>query len=81
MSETLKRRPDLDRPPIKMPCNDVILPQQVAFETEDGGIVEMSRDMVNALGIYGQVKALVPMDSGRYVKKLWERMRNEKAKS
>ena len=77
MSERLIRRKDLDRPPIRMPCNDVIIPQQVSFEMENGGITEMSIDMVNALGIYGQIKRLTPMNSSTYVKKVWDKLRSE----
>ena len=68
MSEKLTRRPDLDRPPIKLPVNDMMLPQSVAFEDENGGIVLMSKEMVNALGIYGQVKRLTYMKSVNYRK-------------
>ncbi len=75
VSERLIRRPDLDRPPLKMPCNGVLLPQTVAFESSTGGITEMSVDTVNALGIYGQVKALPYMNSSTYVSNLWRRMR------
>ena len=77
MTEHLKRRPDLDRPPLKMPVNDVILIQTVAFESSTGGITEMSVDTVNALGIYGQIKRLPVMRSETYVKKVWDKLRAE----
>ncbi|MFA7000365.1 MAG: hypothetical protein WC241_04615 [Candidatus Paceibacterota bacterium] len=78
VSECLIRRPDLDRPPIRLPVNNVLLPQTVAFECSDGTIMEMSREIVNALGIYGQVKRMTYINSGKYVKKVWDKIRSEK---
>ena len=58
--EKAKYRPDLSRPELVLPCNEVILPQQVAFEADNGTIFEMCLDRAEALGLLaiGQVAKL-----------------------
>lgn len=58
--EKASYRPDMGRPELILPCNEVVLLQQVAFEAENGTVFEMCLDRAEALGLLaiGQVARL-----------------------